>query len=66
MTKRAIDIKAGDILCIEYGAPDNYVSFKVRATFSTDTKVMILADSKVGTETFVLDTKKEVLVTPNV
>lgn len=66
MNKRADEIKAGDTLCIEYGAADNFVDFKVRAVFSTGSKVMILADSKVGNETFVMDPQKELMVIPDV
>lgn len=66
MKKKAFEIKAGDILCIEYGAPENYVSFKARAVFATDDKVMVLADSKVGSETFVFRASESVMVVPGV
>ena len=66
MNNKACEIKAGDTLCIEYGAPDNFVNFKVRAVFSTDSKTMVLTDSNVGSETFVLDPETKVIVVPNV
>lgn len=66
MNKKACEIKAGDILCIEYGAPENYVSFKVRAVFATDDKVVVLADSKVGNETFVFHVNEAVMVVPGI
>ena len=65
MEKRAIEIKSGDTLCIEYGAPENFVDFKVRAVFMTDARVMVLADSKVGNETFIFRPDGKVLVVPN-
>lgn len=64
MEKRAIEIKAGDTIMIEYGAPDNFVKFKVRGVFSTDAKIMVLADSKVGNETFVFRPDEKVMVVP--
>lgn len=64
MSKKACEIKSSDTLCIEYGAPENYVSFKVRAVFSTDDKVIVLADSKVGNETFVFRTDETVMIVP--
>lgn len=64
--KRAIEIKAGDTIMIEYGAHDNFVKFKVRAVFSTDAKIMVLADSKVGNETFVFRPDEKVMVVPRV
>ena len=55
MNKKSIDLKVGDIMLIEYGMLENFVSFNARAIFSTNDKVVILADSKVGSETFVMD-----------
>lgn len=64
MSKKACEIKAGDVLCIEYGAPENYVSFKARAVFATDDKIIVLADSKVGNETFVFHPDETAMVVP--
>lgn len=61
-----MDIKAGDNILLEYGAPDNYVSFRARGVFSTDSKIMVLADSKVGNETFVFRPDEKIMVIPNV
>ncbi len=66
MNKKAYELVAGDTLCVEYGTADNFVSFKVRAVLSTDSKIMLLTDSKVGSETFVLDVETEVVVVPRV
>lgn len=65
MEKRAVNISAGDNLCIEYGAPENFVTFKVRAVFQTDARVMVLADSKVGNETFIFRLSDKVIMMPN-
>ena len=51
---------------LEYGAPDNYIEFKIRAVFSTDSRIMVLADSKVGNETFVFFPDEKVMVVPRV
>lgn len=66
MEKRAIDIIAGDNISLEYGAPDNYVTFHVRGVFSTDSRIMVLADSKAGNETFVFQPNEKIMVIPNV
>lgn len=64
MNKKAIDLKVGDIMLIEYGMPENFVSFKARSIFSTNDKVVILADSKAGSETFVMDPEEKIMVVP--
>lgn len=64
MNKKAIDLKVGDIMLIEYEMPENFVSFKARSIFSTNDKVVILADSKVGSETFVMDPEEKIIVVP--
>ncbi len=64
MSKKAFEIKVGDILCIEYGAPENYVSFKAKAVFATDAKIIVLADSKFGNETFVFRSDESIMTVP--
>ena len=64
--KRAFELRAGDSVMLEYGAPDNYIEFKIRAVFSTDSRIMVLADSKVGNETFVFFPDEKVMVVPRV
>ena len=62
MNKKSIDLKVGDIMLIEYGMPENFVSFNAREISSTNDKVVILADSKVGSETFVMDPEEKIMV----
>lgn len=64
MDEKVKNIKAGDSICVEYGVAGNYVPFKVRAVFATDTKIMILADSKIANETFVFQPDETVLLVP--
>ena len=66
MEKKAIDIKVGDNILLEYGAPENYVPFQARGIFSTDSKIIVLADSKVGTETFTFRPDEKLMVIPHV
>ena len=64
MNKKAIEIMAGSTVLVEYGIQDNYVPFKVRAVYATESKVVLTAESKVGNETFVLRPEEELLVLP--
>lgn len=64
MNKKAFEIQAGSTVLVEYGIPDNYVPFKVRAVYATESKVVLTAESKVGNETFVLRPEEELLVLP--
>ena len=64
MNKKAIEIMAGSTVLVEYGVPDNYVPFKVRAVYATESKVVLTAESKVGNETFVLRPEEELLLLP--
>ena len=46
MNKKAIEIMAGSTVLVEYGVPDNYVPFKVRAVYATESKVCLLYTSR--------------------
>lgn len=65
MYKEAIDVQAGNTILVEYGEPDNFVPFKVRAVFATESKVVFTAESKVGNKTFVFRTEEKLLVMPD-
>ena len=64
MNRKAFEIQAGNTVLVEYGIPDNYVPFKVRAVYATESKIVLTAESKVCNETFVLRPEEELLVLP--
>lgn len=65
MYREAIDVQAGNTILVEYGEPDNFVPFRIKAVYATESRIVLTAESKVGNETFVFRPEEKLLVMPN-